>query len=148
MSYFDQNISETRTGCIHFFLKMQNNIIACVIVVYLCLAVSTLLGTFATLFRNVPAAMVTGVLHVTSGVFVIFANCIHHTKLNRLEDEWGPCHPLTRIPEQLYRPEYISVQSHWPVIASWISSPIFFVASFAWIIFTQAMTSENSKMLF
>ncbi|KAF8567825.1 hypothetical protein P879_02004 [Paragonimus westermani] len=147
LSYFANNISETRITCTQFFLKMQNNIISCVIVVYLCMMVSTVIGIFATLFRNVPASMVTGVLHVTSGVFVIFANCIHHTKLNRLESEWGPCHPLSRLPEQLYQPEFITVSSHWPLTVSWISSPIFFIASFAWIVLTQVMTTENSKML-
>lgn len=46
---------------------MQNNIISCVIVVYLCMASSVVIGLFATVFRNVPASMVAGVLQVTSG---------------------------------------------------------------------------------
>ncbi|GAA47791.1 hypothetical protein CLF_100805 [Clonorchis sinensis] len=147
LSYFAQNLSESGISCTQYYLKMQNNIISCVIVVYLCMVGSALIGTFAIVFRTVPASMVTGVLHVTSGVFVIFANCIHHTKFNRLEYDWGPCHPISHLPKELYHPEFISVHSHWPLIVSWIASPIFFIASVAWIIFTQLMTTENSKMM-
>ncbi|THD28133.1 hypothetical protein D915_001067 [Fasciola hepatica] len=147
LSYLANNISDTKILCSQFFLKMQNNIISCVIVVYLCMASSILIGVFATVFRNVPASMVTGVLQVTSGVFVIFANCIHHTKLNRLEYEWGPCHPISKIPDELYQPNLIRVHSHWSLTVSWTSSPVFFMSSFAWFILTQLMTNENSKML-
>ncbi|CAH8863841.1 unnamed protein product [Trichobilharzia szidati] len=80
-------------------------------------------------------------------VFIIFANCIHHTKLNRLEYEWGPCYPISQIPRTLYIPEIISVHPLWPVLVSWISSFVFFVASIIWIILTQLMTFENSKTM-
>ncbi|TNN21119.1 hypothetical protein EWB00_000737, partial [Schistosoma japonicum] len=145
MSYLQANLSETKNLCVQFLLKMQNNIISCVVVVYLSVAASVLIGAFSTLFRAVPAAMVTGVLYVTSGVFIIFANCIHHTKLNRLEYEWGPCYPISQIPRTLYTPDIISVHALWPVLVSWISSFVFFTASITWIILTQLMTFENSK---
>nr|CAH8863714.1 unnamed protein product [Trichobilharzia regenti] len=147
ISYLQANLSETKNLCSQFLLKMQNNIISCVVVVYLSVAASVLIGAFSTLFRAVPAAMVTGVLYVTSGVFIIFANCIHHTKLNRLEYEWGPCYPISQIPRTLYIPEIISVHPLWPVLVSWISSFVFFVASIIWIILTQLMTFENSKTM-
>ncbi|XP_018653109.1 hypothetical protein Smp_158170 [Schistosoma mansoni] len=127
--------------------EMQNNIISCVVVVYLSVAASVLIGAFSTLFRAVPAAMVTGVLYITSGVFIIFANCIHHTKLNRLEYEWGPCYPISQIPRTLYNPDIISVHPLWPVLVSWISSFVFFIASIIWLILTQLMTFENSKTM-
>uniref|UniRef100_A0A094ZFS3 Uncharacterized protein n=1 Tax=Schistosoma haematobium TaxID=6185 RepID=A0A094ZFS3_SCHHA len=127
--------------------EMQNNIISCVVVVYLSVAASVLIGAFSTLFRAVPAAMVTGVLYITSGVFIIFANCIHHTKLNRLEYEWGPCYPISQIPRTLYTPDIISVHPLWPVLVSWISSFVFFIASIIWLILTQLMTFENSKTM-
>ncbi|CAH8585825.1 unnamed protein product [Heterobilharzia americana] len=147
ISYLQANLSETKNLCSQFLLKMQNNIISCVVVVYLSVAASVLIGAFSTLFRAVPAAMVTGVLYVTSGVFIIFANCIHHTKLNRLEYEWGPCYPISQIPSTLYTPEIISVHPLWPVLVSWISSFVFFIASIVWIILTQLMTFENSKTM-
>ncbi|CAH8607336.1 unnamed protein product [Schistosoma margrebowiei] len=147
MSYLQANLSETKNLCIQFLLKMQNNIISCVVVVYLSVAASVLIGAFSTLFRAVPAAMVTGVLYITSGVFIIFANCIHHTKLNRLEYEWGPCYPISQIPRTLYTPDIISVHPLWPVLVSWISSFVFFIASIIWLILTQLMTFENSKTM-
>ncbi|KAK4468760.1 hypothetical protein MN116_007934 [Schistosoma mekongi] len=147
MSYLQANLSETKNLCIQFLLKMQNNIISCVVVVYLSVAASVLIGAFSTVFRAVPAAMVTGVLYVTSGVFIIFANCIHHTKLNRLEYEWGPCYPISQIPRTLYTPDIISVHTLWPVLVSWISSFVFFTASITWMILTQLMTFENSKTM-
>ncbi|VDP67406.1 unnamed protein product [Echinostoma caproni] len=55
LSYLANNISDTKILCSQFFL------------IYLCMASSVLIGIFATVFRNVPASMVTGVLQVTSG---------------------------------------------------------------------------------
>lgn len=58
---------------------MQNNIISCVVVVYLSVAASVLIGAFSTLFRAVPAAMVTGVLYITSGkLYCKHANFLLH----------------------------------------------------------------------
>ncbi|CAL8082612.1 unnamed protein product [Calicophoron daubneyi] len=147
LSYLSSNVSNCTAKCSQFFLKMQNNIIASAIVVYLSMLVSIIIGLFGVIFRNVPASMVTGVLHFIAGLFAIFVNCIHHTKLSRLRNEWGPCHPISRVPDRLYDPAFITVNSHWPLIVSWISSPIFLLGFCTWTILTQLMTTENSKMM-
>ncbi|KAH8874396.1 hypothetical protein KSF78_0008349 [Schistosoma japonicum] len=136
MSYLQANLSETKNLCVQFLLKMQNNIISCVVVVYLSVAASVLIGAFSTLFRAVPAAMVTGVLYVTSDCaeFIDDNEVIEFHKFNRIQCNFN-----------LYTPDIISVHALWPVLVSWISSFVFFTASITWIILTQLMTFENSK---
>ncbi|EUB54256.1 hypothetical protein EGR_10882 [Echinococcus granulosus] len=44
---------------------MQNNLIACVIVVFLCIISSSIVGAISALSRMVPAAMVNPYLYLT-----------------------------------------------------------------------------------
>ncbi|EUB53830.1 hypothetical protein EGR_11319 [Echinococcus granulosus] len=48
---------------------MQNNLIACVIVVFLCIISSSIVGTVSVLARMVPAAMVNAYLYLTACKF-------------------------------------------------------------------------------
>ncbi|EUB54625.1 hypothetical protein EGR_10518 [Echinococcus granulosus] len=48
---------------------MQNNLIACVIVVFLCIISSTIVGAISVLARMVPATMVNAYLYLTACKF-------------------------------------------------------------------------------
>uniref|UniRef100_A0A1I8FT52 Membrane-associated protein n=1 Tax=Macrostomum lignano TaxID=282301 RepID=A0A1I8FT52_9PLAT len=48
-------------------MKMQNNTMACCIVVLICVISSVITGTIGVLAKIVPSIMVTGVLHLTAG---------------------------------------------------------------------------------
>uniref|UniRef100_A0A0R3VVA6 G_PROTEIN_RECEP_F3_4 domain-containing protein n=1 Tax=Taenia asiatica TaxID=60517 RepID=A0A0R3VVA6_TAEAS len=114
------------------FVGMQNNLIACVIIVFLCIIASCVVGSVSVLARRVPAAMVNAFLYLTAckfrlfsrrcleilrwhgrlsgtiivavlttegfGVFITFANCIEHIKVNHIQSKWGPCYPIVRLP--------------------------------------------------
>ncbi|KAH9278473.1 hypothetical protein ECG_09289 [Echinococcus granulosus] len=86
------------SGCRLMMLRMQNNLIACVIVVFLCIISSSIVGAISVLARMVPAAMVNAYLYLTACVFIIFANCIEHIKVNHIQSKWGPCYPIVNLP--------------------------------------------------
>nr|CDS23370.1 hypothetical protein EgrG_002040400 [Echinococcus granulosus] len=66
---FNYIINESRwkgSGCRLMMLRMQNNLIACVIVVFLCIISSSIVGAISVLARMVPAAMVNAYLYLTA----------------------------------------------------------------------------------
>ncbi|EUB53994.1 hypothetical protein EGR_11150 [Echinococcus granulosus] len=39
-----------------------------------------------------------------SGVFIMFANCIEHIKVNHIQWKWGPCYPIVNLPADVSLP--------------------------------------------
>ncbi|VUZ52279.1 unnamed protein product, partial [Hymenolepis diminuta] len=62
----------------------------------------------------VPAVLVNAFLYLTACVFIIFANCIEHIKLNHIQSKWGPCYPIANFTADLYDPKLIRVHYGWP----------------------------------
>lgn len=73
------------------FVGMQNNLIACTIIVFLCIIASMVIGAISVLARMVPAALVNAFLYLTACKFYFFVS-------SQLSANWGVLNFLiTRI---------------------------------------------------
>ncbi|KAL5971420.1 hypothetical protein TSMEX_000850 [Taenia solium] len=131
---------------------MQNNLIACMIIVFLCIIASCVVGSVSVLARRVPAAMVNAFLYLTAcksttskSVFITFANCIEHIKVNHIQSKWGPCYPIVRLPPDLYDPTLIRVQYGWTVFVNWVVAGVFLASTCAWFVLKQVLYVETTK---
>ncbi|KAH9278114.1 hypothetical protein ECG_09290 [Echinococcus granulosus] len=135
------------SGCRLMMLRMQNNLIACVIVVFLCIISSTIVGAVSVLARMVPAAMVNAYLYLTACVFIMFANCIEHIKVNHIQWKWGPCYPIVNLPADLYDPTLIRVEYGWSVYVNWIVVGDFLASACVWFVLKQFLYVETAKTM-
>ncbi|VDM33571.1 unnamed protein product [Hydatigera taeniaeformis] len=187
---------------------MQNNLIACTIIVFLCIISSIVIGAISVLARMVPAAMVNAFLYLTACkfhlllspqlpiiqavltasppmrpkatrrsklakmrspvclttlniwvkfsvrwynsvecVFIIFANCIEHIKVNHIQSKWGPCYPIVSLPPDLYDPTLIRVQYGWSVYVNWIVVGVFLASASVWFVLKQFLYVETAKAM-
>ncbi|KAM7534734.1 hypothetical protein Aperf_G00000115743 [Anoplocephala perfoliata] len=65
-NYVFQGQRLKNSGCRQMTLRMQNNLIACIIIVFLCIASSAIVGAVGVLARMVPAALVNAFLYLTA----------------------------------------------------------------------------------
>ncbi|KAL5106626.1 hypothetical protein TcWFU_002148 [Taenia crassiceps] len=135
------------SGCRLMMLRMQNNLIACVIIVFLCIIASFVVGAVSVLARRVPAAMVNAFLYLTACLFITFANCIEHIKLNHIQSKWGPCYPIVRLPPDLYDPTLIHVQYGWTVYVNWVVAGVFLASTCVWFVLKQVLYMETTKTM-
>ncbi|KAL5106908.1 hypothetical protein TcWFU_006070 [Taenia crassiceps] len=135
------------SGCRLMMLRMQNNLIACTIIVFLCIIASIVIGAISVLARMVPAALVNAFLYLTACVFIIFANCIEHIKVNHIQSKWGPCYPIVSLPPDLYDPTLIRVQYGWSVYVNWIVVGVFVASASVWFVLKQFLYVETAKAM-
>ncbi|KAL5971421.1 hypothetical protein TSMEX_000851 [Taenia solium] len=139
---------------------MQNNLIACTIIVFLCIIASMVIGAISVLARMVPAALVNAFLYLTAckfrfffpprlsvSVFIIFANCIEHIKVNHIQSKWGPCYPIVSLPPDLYDPTLIRVHYGWSVYVNWIVVGVFVASASVWFVLKQFLYVETAKAM-
>ncbi|VDD78511.1 unnamed protein product [Mesocestoides corti] len=126
---------------------MQNNLIACVIIVFLCIISSFVVGSVSVLARIVPAALVNAFLYLTACVFIVFANCIEHIKVIHIRSKWGPCYPISDLPPELYNPQMITVHYGWPVYLNWAAVSVFLGSTCAWFTLKRILFVETSKAI-
>ncbi|PAA58521.1 hypothetical protein BOX15_Mlig024983g1 [Macrostomum lignano] len=135
-------------------MKMQNNAMACCIVVLLCVAASMVTGAIGLLARVVPSIMVTSVLNLTAGIFIVFSNSIQHEKVARMikkpQIDACPqcaCYSLIKTPEMFCNSTHRSASLGWSVITAWVAAGAYLATAGCWLALTRRIRIEKSKTM-